>query len=153
MGDTLKKTDLGNITKHVLEDLSYIIGELNAEVLLSPLPEVSVDASQISRLFQNLISNSMKFRRDEPPRIEISAREVPGYWEFCIKDNGIGIEEKFYDRIFEVFQRLHAQQDYTGTGIGLSLCKRIVERHKGEIWVESVTGEGSTFYFTLPREE
>jgi light-regulated signal transduction histidine kinase (bacteriophytochrome) len=102
-------------------------------------------------LFQNLISNAIKYRDGLTPEIEISCNEASGEWQFCVEDNGIGIDAKFYDKIFIIFQRLHNNKNYTGTGIGLAICKKIVELHGGKIWVESSKGKGSKFYFTLSK--
>jgi len=110
------------------------------------------DEVQLGRVFQNLIGNAIKFRGDEPPRIHVSAEEQENEWRFAVRDNAIGIKPRHHDRIFAVFQRLHGRSAYPGTGIGLAICKRIVERHGGRIWVESELGKGSTFYFTMPRE-
>jgi PAS domain S-box-containing protein len=123
---------------------------VNAELTYDLLPTVTGDASQLSRLFQNLIGNAIKFHGNNSPKIHISAQKERDNWVFSIKDNGIGIEPKFFERIFIVFQRLHTRQEYEGTGIGLSICKRIIELHGGRIWVESELGKGSTFYFTIP---
>ena len=118
----------------------------------SPLPVINGYATELKQLFQNLITNAIKFRKKEtPPAINISVQKNEGYWEFAFKDNGIGIEEKYNEKIFLIFQRLHTRTEYEGSGIGLSHCKKIVELHKGKIWVESKPGEGSTFYFTLPN--
>jgi light-regulated signal transduction histidine kinase (bacteriophytochrome) len=110
------------------------------------------DRSQILQLFQNLIGNAIKFRSQEAPRIYVTAGYKDDEWAFSVKDNGIGIEEQYRGRIFDLFQRLHSK-GYSGTGIGLSVCKRIVERHGGKIWLESEIGKGSTFYFTIPFRE
>ena len=119
-------------------------------VSYDPLPEIVADSTQIAHVFQNLISNSIKFRSEEPPEIHISAKQEGDQWLFSVKDNGIGIDPKYSERIFEVFKRLHKREEYLGTGIGLSICKKIVERHGGRIWVDSELGKGSTFHFTLP---
>ena len=108
------------------------------------------DAAQLAQLFQNLIGNAVKFRRDDvPPEIHVGAMRQSNQWVLWVKDNGIGIPLDQYDRIFQVFERLHGQKKYPGTGIGLAICRKIVERHGGRIWVESRVGEGTTFYFTL----
>ena len=135
----------------VLVNLNDLIERNRAEITHDPLPAVSGDESQLLLLLQNLITNAIKFRKeDEPPRIHISAACEKNEYIFSIADNGIGIEEQYFNRIFTIFQRLHTRDEYQGTGIGLSVAKRIVERHGGQIWVESEFGEGSTFYFTIP---
>lgn len=135
-----------------LANLRTAIDESGAAVTTDALPVVVADAAQVTRLFQNIIGNAIKFRGERPPVIRIDARREGGFQVFSIRDNGIGIESENLDRIFGLFQRLHSREDYPGTGIGLSLCRRIVERQGGRIWVESKPGEGSTFFFTLPAE-
>jgi len=140
------------ILKDVLTDLAVTMQESSAVVTADSLPTVLGDRTQLRQLLQNLISNAIKFRREEPPVVHISAEPQEDFWLFTVRDNGIGIDPQFAERIFVLFQRLHSRQEYPGTGIGLAICKKIVERHAGRIWVESHLGEGSTFYFTLPRQ-
>lgn len=142
--------DLNDILNQVLLNLQVCLQENDARVTHDPLPQIMADDIQLTQLFQNLISNALKFRKKEPPNIHIGSSRKNGLWQFSVKDNGIGIEAEFASRIFIIFQRLHRMADYPGTGIGLAICKKIVERHGGEIWVESVPGEGSTFHFTIP---
>ncbi len=135
-----------------VSNLRAAIRESGAVVTRDELPVVEGDKTQLLQLFQNLIANAIKFRQDAPPRIHASAarrQEKNANWIFSVKDNGIGIEPRYFERIFQIFQRLHSRAEYPGTGIGLALTKRIVERHHGRIWVESVPGEGSTFFFTI----
>ncbi len=144
-------TDLEGVLADALDNLRIAIQESGASVTHDPLPTLAADSTQLLQLFQNLIGNAIKFRRnDAPPAIHVSARRQGGDWEFGIRDNGIGIKPEFFDRIFMVFQRLHDLQEYPGTGIGLAVCKKIVERHGGRIWVESEPGKGSAFQFTIP---
>lgn len=132
--------------------LGQSIAENNAVVQRGPLPEVVGDPTQLRQLLQNLIANAIKFHGGCPPEIHVSAHAEEDHWVFEVRDNGIGIEPQYWDKIFVIFQRLHSRQQYSGTGIGLAICKRIVERHGGRIWVDSVPGSGSTFFFTLNRQ-
>jgi len=145
-------TDCNEALRIAIANLAAAIAESGAIVTHEPLPTVLADGGQLTQLFQNLIGNAIKFRGSEPPRIAVTARALGNQWEFAIRDNGIGMDPQFFDRIFEVFQRLHGREEYSGTGIGLSICKRIVERHGGRIRVESAPGQGSSFCFTLPGE-
>lgn len=134
-----------------LSNLHSSIEECNAEVIHDLLPAILANKSQITRVFQNLIGNALKFRKEGiPPKIHISAQEKEGEYIFSVSDNGIGLEEQYSERIFEVFKRLHAIGEFEGAGIGLAIVKRIIDRHGGRVWVESTFGEGSTFYFTIP---
>jgi light-regulated signal transduction histidine kinase (bacteriophytochrome) len=120
-------------------------------VTFDPLPTVKADPTQLVQLFQNLIGNALKFRKkEEPPRVHVSARREGEEWVVSVRDNGIGIKPEYHEKIFVIFQRLHTRQKHPGTGIGLALCKRIVERHGGRVWVESEEGKGATFSFTIP---
>jgi PAS domain S-box-containing protein len=134
-----------------LTNLRRAIEEASAAVTWDALPTVMADESQLAQLFQNLIGNALKFRAASVPRVHVSALEKDQEWEVMVADNGIGIEPQYYERIFMVFQRLHNKTEYPGTGIGLAICKKVVERHGGRLWVESAPGRGSTFRFTLPK--
>ena len=143
--------------------LSHALANLNAEIETNNatithdemLPTVMGNKTQITRLFQNLTGNAIKFHGKKPPKIHIAVQQKDSEWVFSVRDNGIGIDPKYSDRIFEIFRRLHGKSEYSGTGMGLAICKRIVERHGGRIWIESEPGKGSTFFFTMPvqREE
>ncbi|MCL4503405.1 MAG: ATP-binding protein, partial [Deltaproteobacteria bacterium] len=142
-------TDLTEVLKDAEANLHRTIGESKAEITHDPLPVVSGDPVQLIQLFQNLLANAIKFRSGEVPRIHISAAARQKDWLVSVKDNGIGISKEYQERIFAIFQRLHGRGEYPGTGIGLAICKKIVERHGGHIWVESAPGQGSTFYFNV----
>ena len=147
----LEMSDAGESVSNALMNLETAIRESGARITRDGLPQVRVDAAQFTQVFQNLIGNAIKFRGEVPPEIEISARRTGDEkWQFAVRDNGIGMEPQYHEKIFVIFRRLHTRESYRGTGIGLALCKRIVERHGGEIWVESEPGEGSTFFFTIP---
>ncbi|MDE0404065.1 MAG: ATP-binding protein [Nitrospira sp.] len=149
-----QETDCEVVLQQVLANLSASVREHRAEVTHGPLPTIHVNPTHMMQVFQNLIGNALKFQGDAPPKIHVVAKALPDGWEFSIRDNGLGIPDDQLVRIFSIFQRLHGQGDYPGTGIGLAICKRIVEKYGGNIRVESERGKGSTFYFTLmsPRE-
>ena len=149
-GAAFEPTDCDEVLSRVLTNLEVAIEESGAEISSGTLPNIAVDASQLSQLLQNLIGNAIKFRGDSPPRIRIEAQRRDEDWLFSVRDNGIGIDPRHGERIFQVFQRLHGIGQYQGTGIGLAVCKKIAERHRGQIWVESEEGAGATFYFTIP---
>jgi len=150
-GGALQFVDANLVVQEALRNLHVAIDQSQAQITCGRLPTVVADTMQLVRLFQNLIGNAVKFRRDDAPRIHVEAREEDSRWLFCVRDNGIGIDEQYAKRIFVIFQRLHAHSKYPGTGLGLAICKRIVERHGGSIWVQSQKGTGSTFFFTLPK--
>lgn len=152
-GKPFLQTDFNNVLMHVLADLGKTIESRGAEITYDPMPTLRADDLQIGQVFQNLIGNAIKFCRDVQPRIHIGARYEGDEWIFSVSDNGIGIKRDFFDRIFVMFQRLHTQTEYPGTGIGLAVCKKIVERHGGNIWVESEVGKGATFYFSIPGRQ
>jgi light-regulated signal transduction histidine kinase (bacteriophytochrome) len=139
------------VVEDVLHTLDSRIKEANAEVVVGELPTMYADKSQIGQVFQNLIGNALKFRREGVKhRVEVSAMKIDGFYQFVVLDNGIGIAPEFFERIFTIFQRLHSREAYSGSGIGLSIVKRIVERHGGRVWLESLPSQGTAFYFTFP---
>jgi light-regulated signal transduction histidine kinase (bacteriophytochrome) len=133
----------------VLLDLATVVKEAGAEVSGQNLPRLRMREVHLKQLLQNLVSNAIKYRGDNSPRVNVSAAQLADVWQFAVEDNGIGIAPEYKERIFGVFKRLHANGNYSGTGIGLAICKRLVERYDGRIWVESQPGEGATFYFTI----
>jgi PAS domain S-box-containing protein len=150
-GRPLVPTASETVLARVLENLTPEIEQTGAQITHDPLPVVLVDEEQLAQVFQNLIDNALKFRKPETaPRIHLGAERRGAEWRFSVRDNGIGIAPEYHDRIFQIFQRLHKRETYAGTGIGLSIVKRIVERHGGRVYVDSTLGEGSTFSFTLP---
>ena len=149
-GKELVPTDCEKILSQVLQNLQVAIAQNHALITHDSLPTVTGDETQLIQLFQNLLSNAIKFHREEPPRVHLSVQQEEKEWTFTVQDNGIGMEPEYFDRIFTIFQRLHSKSEYPGTGIGLAICKKIVERHGGRIWVESQLGSGTVFYFTLP---
>jgi len=150
-GNSFKPTDINAIIENTKKNLKVAIEEKNGIIKSEHLPTVMADESQMIQLFQNLINNAIKYHGKEQPNVTISAKNLSNEWLFSVKDNGIGIDPKHSERIFQIFQRLHTREEYPGTGIGLAVSKKIVERHGGRIWVESEPGMGSTFYFTIPN--
>lgn len=142
--------DLNAVLKKIIFDLDISIKETGATIRIAPLPVVIANTTQMTQLFLNLLTNAIKFRGKNKPVIEIEAHRKDYAWEFVVKDNGIGISEEYFDQIFVIFQRLHSRHSYSGTGIGLALCKKIVENYGGRIWVKSTEGQGTAFYFELP---
>ena len=136
--------------QRAMQNINYVLEESGGTIIYGEMPSIIADESQMTQLFQNMIGNALKFRGEEAPRVEISAVRKGDDWIFSVRDNGIGIDPQYKDRIFEIFQRLHTCEEYPGTGIGLAIAKKIVERHQGHIWVDSQPGKGSTFNFTLP---
>ena len=144
------EVDSNKLVDKVIKNLSETIKSAGATVTHGNLPVINVPESSFAQLFQNLIGNALKFHGKEPTKIIVSAEKQDTKWKFGVHDNGIGIEPQYKDRIFQIFQRLHSLHEYPGTGIGLAICKKIVENHGGRIWMESQAGKGSTFYFTVP---
>jgi light-regulated signal transduction histidine kinase (bacteriophytochrome) len=151
-GQPFQPVNCQQVLEKVMINLQIAVQESKAQITHNPLPTVWGDETQLIQLFQNLIGNAVKFRADRPLEICIHAEPKDDCWRFSIQDNGIGIESQHFERIFKVFQRLHSRSSYTGTGIGLAICKKIVERHDGAIQVESKPGKGTTFYFTISRK-
>jgi PAS domain S-box-containing protein len=152
-GKPFTPTDTSAPLQDALANLAATIQESGAVITHDTLPVVIADPTQLVQLFQNLVGNALKFRSQRPPEIHIGVERLPAEWRFAVCDNGIGIEPQYFERIFTVFQRLHTRREFPGTGIGLAICKKIVERHGGQIWVDSQPGQGSTFYFTIPYRE
>ncbi len=150
-GKPFVPVDCNMVFKQARDNLAKTVEESGALIFLDPLPVVRGDEVQLIQLFQNLLANAIKFRGSEMPQVQVSARKKGHEWIFSIKDNGIGIDPEHHERIFVIFQRLHARSEFPGTGIGLAICKKIVNRHGGRIWVESQPGKGSTFYFSIPE--
>jgi signal transduction histidine kinase len=149
-GKNLEVVRLDEVVDRAVANLEFAIQENGASVSHDEMPEVMADSSQMMQLFQNLIGNGIKFKGAEPPRVHISAVRNGKEWTFSVRDNGIGFEPQYAERIFAIFQRLHSRDEYQGNGIGLTICRKIVERHQGRIWAESKPGSGTTFYFTMP---
>jgi light-regulated signal transduction histidine kinase (bacteriophytochrome) len=145
-----EEIDCNLVLKDAISNLDVSIKESKAAIKQFTLPKINGNFVQMTQVFQNLIANSIKYQGDNKPAIDISAEKKENMWLFAVKDNGIGIEQWFSERIFIVFQKLHDHRKYPGSGIGLALCKRVIEKHGGKIWFESEVGKGTTFYFTLP---
>ncbi len=152
-GNAFQWVDCSEVLKTVLNNLQANIDESGISITTHSLPTVWADSSQLVQLFQNLINNAVKYRGEETPEVQIGAERQENEWLFWVRDNGIGFDRKHAERIFLIFQRLHTREAYPGTGIGLAICKKIVERHGGRIWVDSMPEKGSTFYFTLPNHQ
>jgi light-regulated signal transduction histidine kinase (bacteriophytochrome) len=149
-GKPFVPTEMDGVLMTALLNLEVAIQEGGATVTSDELPVLSVDAGQLVQLLQNLIGNAIKFHRDEPPRVHVGAHFGDGEWTFTVEDNGIGIPDEHAERVFQIFQRLHSRSEYEGTGIGLAVCRRIVERHGGRIWIEPRSPQGTRFRFTIP---
>ena len=149
-GKAFAPTDCEVVLKHVLQNLQQAIKDTGASVTRGRLPTIPADDTQMAQVMQNLIANAIKFRGTQPPVVRVEAERNDEGWRFSVRDNGIGIDSQFAERIFVIFQRLHTREEYPGTGIGLAVVKKIIERHHGRIWVESQLGQGTTFFFTLP---
>jgi PAS domain S-box-containing protein len=152
-GKELRPVAVDAALRRALTNVRAAVEEASATISYENLPTVDADEMQLAQLFQNLLGNALKFRSASVPRIGISCIERENEYEFAVADNGIGIEPQYFERIFMVFQRLHSKGEYPGTGIGLAICKKVVERHRGKIWVTSQPGEGTTFHFTLPKHK
>ena len=150
-GESYSQVDMNEVLAIALKDLRTSNEESGAMITHGELPTIMADKSHMVLLLENLIGNAIKFRGQGAPQIHICAKRGRKNWIFAIKDNGIGIEPQYQERIFEMFQRLHTREEYEGTGVGLAIAKKIVERHGGRIWVESEEGRGSTFFFTIPK--
>jgi PAS domain S-box-containing protein len=146
-----QEVSMEEVLGKTLDNLAVIIGEKKTVISHEPLPTIRADDLQMIQVMQNLIANAIKFRGEDPPRIHISCDDEGDQWRFAVQDNGIGIDKQYQDKIFVLFQRLHTKEEYEGTGIGLAICKKIVERHGGRIWFDSRPGSGTTFYFTMPK--
>jgi len=150
-GKPFEPADLNDICSRALANLQTAIDESGVTITVDQLPRLVVDQTQMGQLFQNLVGNAVKFRGEAAPKVRVACRREEDTWHFVVADNGIGIDPQYLERIFVIFQRLHGKAEYPGTGIGLAICKKIVERHGGRIWVESEPGKGSRFHFTIPQ--
>jgi light-regulated signal transduction histidine kinase (bacteriophytochrome) len=150
-GHSLEAVPLERALDAALANLKTALTESHARVTVDALPLVKADAGQLTQVFQNLVGNAIKFRGEQALEIHIGADKIEDGWRLWVRDNGMGIEPQYFERIFLLFQRLHTRSAFPGTGIGLALCKKIIERHGGKIWVESELNHGATFFFTLPE--
>jgi light-regulated signal transduction histidine kinase (bacteriophytochrome) len=149
--EELSPTSSQEALDFALKNLGSAIDQSGAAVTHDPLPVVRADKTQLTQVFQNVVGNALKFRDpDRPPRIHVAVRQEQGKWLFSVADNGVGFEQQYEEKMFVIFQRLHGRGNYPGTGIGLAICRRIIERHGGRIWARGEPGKGSTFFFTLP---
>jgi chemotaxis family two-component system sensor kinase Cph1 len=152
-GTEFALTNLNDVLSEVRSNLQMAIAESGANIVSDRLPQLYADKTQMVQVFQNLITNAIKFNKSLNPEIAISAKRNEHDWVVNVRDNGIGIDPRYFERIFMIFQRLHTRIQYKGTGIGLAICKKIVEHHGGRIWVESTAGQGADFYFSIPFKE
>jgi signal transduction histidine kinase/CheY-like chemotaxis protein len=150
-GSPIQFVDMNEALEAAEKNLTATMRETGAEITAEHLPMVYGDRVPLMHVFQNLISNALKYRSAAPPRVKVWAEPDAGYWRFAVQDNGIGIAKQFHEQIFGIFKRLHDRRDYPGTGIGLAICQKVIERYGGKIWVESELGKGTTFFFTLPE--
>ena len=150
-GNPFKTTDMNHVLQMALASLHVAIAESGAQITSDPLPTVMADAGQLTQVLQNLIGNAIKFRGEEPLKVHVGAEKIENGWQFAVRDNGIGIDPQYFERVFLIFQRLHTRSKYPGTGIGLALCKKIIERHGGRMWIQSEVKHGATFFFTIPE--
>jgi light-regulated signal transduction histidine kinase (bacteriophytochrome) len=148
---TAALVDISLILTEIFANINALVEESGAEIICGTMPKVMASYVEMVQLFQNLIINAIKYRSTRPLKIRITARPEGKMWLFAVQDNGIGIESQYQERIFDMFQRLHPKNEYSGTGIGLAICKKIVEKHGGKIWIDSIPQEGSTFYFTIKQ--
>jgi len=147
-----KEADTAKIFEEAIFNLQKVINDTGALITNKDLPVLKADESQMRQLFQNLVGNALKYKKEtESPKIHVSCKNKEDHYEFAVSDNGIGMDMQYHEKVFVIFQRLHKREEYSGTGIGLAICKQIVERHKGKIWFESKENEGTTFYFTLKK--
>jgi light-regulated signal transduction histidine kinase (bacteriophytochrome) len=150
-GQPFEPTQVDMLLQTALTNLRAAITESQAHITYDPMPVVNADGRQLAQVFQNLVGNAIKFRSERPLEIHIGVEKIENGWKFAVQDNGIGIDPQYFERVFLLFQRLHTRRKYPGTGIGLALCKKIIERHGGKIWIESTLNQGATFFFTLPE--